>query len=138
MSTTSTNTKLYYKTSQMSAYSELLYLMDVPDMGCTPDKVDVTVLTDTVRKYIYGLKEYGDLSFKFLYDNTSATSNYRILKGLQDTNTVANFKVSYPDGTSHSFDALVSVIMNSTDINGALTFRCNMTTQSDISTTNPA
>jgi len=132
------NTRMYYKAGIMTEYTELPYLMEVPEMGGTPEKIDVTVLTDTVKKYMHGIKDMGDFIFKFLYDNSDTTSNYRILKGLQDENTAAQFKLSYPDGTNHLFTALPAVKMDAAAINGALTFSCTMSLQSDITVENPS
>ena len=131
------NTKMYYK-SGSAEFVELEYLMEVPEFGGTPEKVDVTVLPDAVKKYVPGIKDLGDLVFKFLYDNTTATSNYRVLKGLADSNTSATFKIEYPDGTAHQFDAVPAVKMDAGAINGALTFSTTMLLQSDITVTNPA
>jgi hypothetical protein len=111
--------------------------MEVPELGSTPEKIDVTTLADKVKKYIPGIKDYGDLVYKFLYDNTNANSNYRVLKGMDDAGTKATFKLDYPDGTSHQFDAIPSVKLDSGAINGALTFSATMMLQSDIEITNP-
>ena len=134
---TANNTKMFYKAGASAQYTELELLMEVPELGATPEKIDVTVLTDSVKRYVNGIKDFGDLVFKFLYDNTSAASNYRVLKGLQDAETEASFKISYPDGTNHEFSATVSVKMDAGSINGALTFSCTMNVQSDITVTNP-
>lgn len=45
--------------------------------------MDVTTLADNAKRYINGIKDYGDLDFKFLYDNASEGANYRIVKGLE-------------------------------------------------------
>ena len=129
-------TKLSYRTGS-SAFKEIEYLMEVPELGGTPEKIDVTTLSDKVKKYIPGNKDYGDLVFKFLYDNTDANSNYRVLKGMDDAVTTATFKLAYPDGTSHQFDAIPSVKLDSGAINGALTFSATMMLQSDIEISNP-
>lgn len=131
------NTKISYK-STGDSFTELEYLMEVPEFGGTPEKIDVTVLSDSVKKYIPGIKDLGDLVFKFLYDNSTEQSNYRVLKGLADANTTATFKLEYPDGTAHQFDAIPAVKMDAGAINGALTFSCTMAIQSDITVTNPA
>lgn len=131
------NTKMYCK-SGADEFTELEYLMEVPEFGGTPEKVDVTVLSDSVKKYVPGIKDLGDLVFKFLYDNSTETSNYRVLKDLADLNTTATFKIEYPDGTTHEFDAVPAVKMDAGAINGALTFSATMVLQSDITVTNPA
>lgn len=132
----SKDTTLSYKASG-STYTELEHLMEVPEMGGDPEKIEVTTLSDEVKKYINGVKDLGDLTFKFLYDNETETSNYRVLKGLQDANKVAEFKVEYPDGTGHEFGAFVNVKMDAAAVNAAMTFTVGMSLQSDITVTNP-
>lgn len=130
------DTTLSYKTDA-STFVELEHLMEVPELGGDPEKVEVTTLKDGVKKYINGVKDLGDLAFKFLYDNETVDSNYRILKGLQDANVPADFKVEYPDGTGHAFSAFVNVKMDAAAVNAAMTFTVSMSLQSDIVVTNP-
>lgn len=129
-------TKLSYKTGE-GAFTEIELLMEVPELGGDPEQIDVTTLADSVKKYIPGVKDLGDLQFNFLYDNSGATSNYRILKGLQNNNTLATYKVEYPDGAAHQFDAYVSVKMDAAAVNAALTFTATFSLQSDIEVTDP-
>ena len=129
-------TKLSYRTGS-NAFTDIEYLMEVPELGGTPEKIDITTLSDKVKRYLPGNKDYGDLVFKFLYDNTDATANYRVLKGMGDAGTTATFKIAYPDGTSHQFDAIPSVKLDSGTVNGALTFSATMMLQSDIEISNP-
>jgi len=129
-------TKFSYKESG-NAFIEIPYLMEVPEFGGAPEKIDVTTLGDSVKKYIPGIKDYGDLVFKFLYDNSTATSNFRVLKKLEDAGATAAFQIQYPDNTAHQFDAIPSVKMDAGAVNGALTFSVSMLLQSDIKITNP-
>ena len=131
------DTTLSYKTGSGGTFKEIDLLMEVPEMGGDPEKVEVTTLKDSVKKYIPGIRDLGDLAFKFLYDNSGATSNYRVLRGLQEANEIATFKVEYPDGTAHQFDAYVNVKMDSAAVNAAMTFTASMSLQSDIDVTNP-
>ena len=132
------NTKISYKASaQATTFTELEYLMEVPEFGGAPEKIDVTTLADKVKQYVPGTKDLGDLVFKFLYDNSSETANYRVLKKMEDDGTAATFKIEYPDGTAHQFDAIPSVKMDAGTLNGALTFSATMVLQSDITVTNP-
>ena len=66
-------------------YEVLDGLQEVPSLGGTPDKVEVTTLSDASRRYIKGIKDYGDLTFKFLYQNDTTTSNFRVLRGLEES-----------------------------------------------------
>ena len=136
MAFSANQTKLSYK-SEGSTFTEISYLMEVPEFGGTPEKIDVTTLSDTTKKYIPGTKDFGDLVFKFLYDNSGEGTNYRVLKALDDENKVATFKIEYPDGTTHQFDAIPAVKMDAGALNGALTFSATMMLQSEIEITNP-
>jgi len=138
MAYSANQTKLSYMRGNEGSFTEILYLMEVPEFGGTPEKIDVTTLSDTSKKYIPGIKDYGDLVFKFLYDNTGSTSNYRVLKGLEDNGITATFKLLYPDGTAHQFNAIPSVKLDAGAINGALTFSATMMLQSDIAVSNPS
>ena len=131
-------TKLGYRTGATGTFTDIPMLMEVPEFGGTPEKIDVTVLSDSTKSYVSGMKDYGDLVFKFLYDNSTATSNYRVLKGFADNGTSVYFQLSYPDNTAHVFQAIPAVKMDAGAVNGALTFSCTMTLQSDITLTNPA
>lgn len=118
-------------------------LMEIPDLGGTPEKVDVTTLADGSYKYINGLADYGDLAFKFLYDNSTKDSNYRILEQIcrevgPKTNMIAKVTVTFPDGTIFKFDCLPSITIDGAGVNTALTFTLNCALQSDIKVTHPA
>ncbi|MFD1954299.1 phage tail tube protein [Paenibacillus thailandensis] len=133
----SKGTKLSYTSATVTTPTEIKDMLEVPEMGGDPEQVDVTTLANSVRQYIPGVKDYGDLAFTFLYDNSSATSNFRILKGLQESGETASFTLEYPDGTKHEFDAQVNVKMGSTAVNGALQFTATFYLQSDIDITDP-
>ena len=136
MAYSANETTLSYKTT-LPTFTVIPLLMEVPEIGGAVEKIDITTLSDKVKKYIPGIKDYGDLVFKFLYDNSGTGSNFRLLKGMEDAGTKAAFKIDYPDGTAHQFDAIPSVKMDAGAINGALTFSVTMLLQSDIEVANP-
>lgn len=127
---------LSYKKSG-STYTELEGLQEVPELGGEKEKIEITTLSDTAKRYRNGIKDYGDLAYKFLYDNSTATSNYRVLKGFDDNDSVVEFKITYPDGTGHAFSAQVGVKLDGVAVNGIMTFTANLSLQSDLTTTNP-
>lgn len=129
--------KLSYKTTG-ETYTELIGLKEVPEMGNEPEKVENTCLTDTVKKYEYGIGDPGDLEFKFKYDNSSASSPYRILREFADNKTAVEFEEVFPDGTKFEWTAQVNVKLSGGGVNGVLEFTLKMALQSDISVVDPA
>lgn len=118
-----------------TSFTEISNLQEIPSLGGTPDKVDVTCLADGNKKYINGLVDYGDLAFKFLYDNSSETSNYRVLKSLTGIN---HFKITFPDNTTFEFTGECSCSLDAASVNAALTFTANIALNSEIEVTNPS
>lgn len=127
MAYSANKTKIEYLNG--STFEEIELLMEVPELGGDAEKIDITTLQDDVKKHIKGIKDMGDLAFKFLYESGD-NSNYALLKGLEGE--VATFRVVYPDDSTHRFDAYPSVKMDAGSINGALTFTCSMALQTDI------
>lgn len=132
----SKDAKLSSKTGAESQYEELPLLMEMPEMGGTPEKVDVTTLADASRKYIDGVKDYGNLAFKFLYENVEGSA-FRTLRGYEEAGTIADYKVELPDGTGFAFSGQVSVKIDSASVNAALTFTATISLNSDMVITNP-
>ena len=128
---------LSYKKDSSSSYEVLDGLQEVPSLGGTPDKVEVTTLADASRRYIKGIKDYGDLTFKFLYQNDTETSNFRILRGLEESGKVIEWKVEFPDGTGFAFSGECSVAPSDGAVNAAITFNLTISLNSDIAVTNP-
>lgn len=126
---------LSYKKSE--TYEVIHNLQSVPAFGGAAEKVDVTTLEDGNYKYINGIKDFGDMAFGFLYDNTAETSNYRICRGLEEAGKVVDWKVSFPDGTSFEFSGEASTTIEEGSVNAAVTFTLNITLNSDITVTNP-
>ena len=129
---------LSYKTSNSgSTYKEIAGLQECPELGGSADNVDVTTLADGNYKYIQGIKDFGDLAFTFLYDNSGTDSNYRVLRGFEDAGTVVNWQVKFPDNTTFSFSGQVATATGSAAVNAAITFTATITLNSDIVVGNP-
>lgn len=127
---------LSYKKGQ--DYVEITNLQEVPELGGAAERVDVTTLADANYKYINGIKDFGELAFKFLYDNSGAESNYRVLRGLEEAEEMVEWKVAFPDETAFTFSGQVSTAIDSAAVNAVLTFTANITLNSDIAVQHPA
>lgn len=117
--------------------SELTGLKEIPELGGEPEKVENTTLADTAKQYEYGITDYGDLEFKFKYENSSATSPYRVLRGLAAAKTKAEFELDLIDGTKFAWSAIPNVKLGGGGVNGAIEFTLSMALQSDITVTDP-
>ena len=126
---------LSYKKDQ--TFVEIKNLQECPELGGAAERVDITTLADGNYKYINGIKDFGELAFKFLYDNSGAESNYRILRGLEEAESMVEWKVTFPDNTEFTFSGQVSTAIDSAAVNAALTFTANITLNSDIAVKHP-
>lgn len=136
--TLSKGIKLSYKaSSEAPTFTELTNLQEIPELGGTSEKVDVTVLSDASKKYIDGIKDYGELAFKFLYDNAGTSSSYRILQGLEGSATATVFQVTLPDTTSFEFSGFVTTKIDGAGVGAALTFTATISLNSEIEVTHP-
>ena len=110
-------------------------LQSIPSLGGTPDKVDITTLADAARHYMNGIKDYGDLAFKFLYipaDSTASVAcNYTTVKAFDDDEEHACV-VTLADNTAFEFDATIVPSLDEAEVNQALTFTVNCGLTSDI------
>ena len=121
-----------------SNYEVIANLQECPELGGTAENVEVTTLADGNKKYIKGIKDFGELAFKFLYDNSGAESNYRIVRGLEEAGNIVEWKLTFPDNTTFAFSGEVTTPIDSAAVNAALTFTATITLNSDITVTNPS
>lgn len=98
-------------------------LQSIPSLGGEPEKVDVTTLSDMERRYITGIKDYGELEFSFLYiaGEGSAESNYALAKA-HEGDTSQTITLTLRTGVTFSIPGTVAVALNEANINEAYTF----------------
>ena len=118
--------------------AEVPNLQEIPDLGGSADQVDVTTLADGAYMYINGIKSYGTLDFTFLYDNSSAESNYRVIRAAEEDESAHEVKVEFPDGTTFEMTGMISATITGAGVNAALQFTATVNLQSDITVTNPS
>ena len=123
-------------TSGTPSYTEIPDLKELPDLGAEPELVDNTALGDSIVRKEIGIGDSGDMEFVFRYDNTSATSSYRIAKGIDDS-TKRAFQVQLHDGTTFSFHAYSSVRVSGGGVNDPIEFVLTLALQSDITIADP-
>ena len=121
-----------------STYADLAGLKEIPEIGGDAEKVDVTTLADTAKQFEFGITDYGDLEFSFKYDNSSATSPYRVLREHAASKTKLDFQLILPDSTKFTWSAIPNVKLGGGGVNGAIDFKLTMALQSSIVVADPA
>ena len=108
-------------------YTVLTNLMEIPEIGNgEKEMIDVTVLTDEVKKSIAGLGDSAQtLAFKFLYEK----EQFQTLAAMEES---MDWQVSMPDGISATFTATPAVRFDSAAPNAALTYTLNLSVESAI------
>ena len=124
----SKGTKLSVATVPQSgdpSYKSLYGLYSVPEMGGTPETIDVTNLDDATKRSILGIQDLGSLEFEFYAteDEIDTSSQIRdtwnILRGYQTAGTALMWKLEYPDGEGFTWQGKCSVRRTSQGINEA-------------------
>lgn len=128
---------LEYKTKGETTYTKLLGLKEIPEMGVDPEKVENTTLEDKTKQYEMGIGDPGDLTYKFKYENTSATSPYRVLRKHEEAGDILSFKETLKDGTTTEFDGQISLKRTGGGVNGVIEFDLNIALASELKITDP-
>lgn len=113
-------------------YQNLVGLKEVPEFGIEPEKIENTTLADKVKKYEFGIGDAGELEYKFAYDNTTATSPYRVLRNAADNKEKLYFEQTYPDNTKVTFEGQVSVKLGGGGVNSVIEFTLKIALQSEL------
>lgn len=128
----SKGTKVFVKSATVTDYVELTNLISTPAMGGQPNKIDVTNLSSGTKQTINGIKDPGDVAYKFYYVNASdSTSAYNILRKMELAGEIGSFKQVYPDGSGKTFDAEISTSIDETGVDAAITFTANLGLQGE-------
>lgn len=119
--------KLSYKANGGATFTELTNLMEIPEISNgEKEMIDVTVLTDDVKKSIAGLGDSAQtLAFKFLY----VKEQFNTLAALDSS---IDWKVEMPDGVNATFTGTPAVKFDSAAPNAALTYTLSIGVESKI------
>lgn len=99
---------MYKSTTSATAYTKLIDIKNFPDLGGEPERIDVTTLSDGVRKYIPGIQDLSSFSFNCNY----IPADYQKINGMAGTEyefsiwvgaTTSNNE-NVPDGSNGKWD----------------------------------
>lgn len=136
---------LSYSTSSSGTYTPLYSITSVPDLGGDPEQIDVTTIYDGMRKNIPGVKGNDNMEFNGLRGKWGAPNaqtsalvdEYGALAALSET-TAYYWKLTYPDGSTHTWGAYPRVRQNGFGVNEALGYTLVLTVITDITYTAPS
>ena len=122
---------------------------DIPALGASPEKIDVTTLADESRKYINGIKDYGDLEFSCIFEEKAPADSlekygdaapllYADLRAYEVANAEHTIKVVVPasekggEDLEIEFKGRIAVAMAEFAVNAAITFTLSVALSSEI------
>ena len=113
--------------SGSDSFEQLTDLQEIPELGNnSPERIDVTVLSDGAKKSIAGLADTAqDLAFKFLYKK----AQFETLAAMEGSH---EWRVTLPDGTIATFFATPSVKLAGVGVSAALTYTLSLSVESEI------
>jgi hypothetical protein len=132
-------TKLSVCSTQAGTYQWLYGLSKVPDFSFEADKVEVTNLSDTNKRYVPGIIDLGEPEFEFFNDNsategdiTKLMNSYKALRAYEKSGTAPWFKIVYPDGSGFQWQSYIVTTRTGGGTGDALQFKCKMLFKSNI------
>lgn len=131
-------TLLGYRVPGTENYTDLPNLKTVPDIDNEKEKVENTPITATNKRYEYGVGDYGDMEYTFVYEGNKENTTYRMLREYADSNTILEFQETWTDGTKFSYAAIPSIgFKRGGGTNTVVDLSVKMALQSDIAVTDP-
>lgn len=116
---------MYKATESATSYSKLVDIKSYPDLGGSPETIEVTTLSDWMQKFVDGVQSSDSKQFTANYDK----DDYSTIEGLEGTEHsfsvwlggTKNGDSSTPTGAhgKFSFKGKISVYVNGGDVNAA-------------------
>ena len=110
------------------SYKKLYGLFNVPEMGGTPEMIDVTNLEDAMKRNIPGIGDTGTLDFEFyateseIDTSSQIRDTWNILRGYQTAGDTMMWKLEYPDGEGFTWKGKCTVRRQAVGVNSAIKF----------------
>ena len=95
-------------------------------------------MKDSMKKTVPGVQDTKAFEVTFLFDNSAADSDYRVLKKVQDAGKPVNIEVAFPDGTKFAAAGYVSVMVSGAKVDELVSAKLTVNLQSDWTVTDPA
>ena len=138
MAISSYNVVLKTSDTASGSYTKLVDIKDFPDLGSAPDTIEVTTLSDKMKRYVQGLQDTG--SFEFTYNYTK--DDFTKVAALDD-NATHYFELDFGnDGAggegSFYFAGQVSTYVSGAGTGAVVEAKIIVTCDSEVKTTKPS
>ncbi|MCD7886209.1 MAG: phage tail protein [Clostridiales bacterium] len=117
--------------------NKLNYVTEFADIGGSPSELDATCMKDSMKHYVPGVQDTKSYEVTYLFDNTDASSDFRVLKALQDAGSIVPIVVEFSDGTKQSSTGYVNTYTVGAKVDELITAKAVLMLQSDWTVTNP-
>jgi hypothetical protein len=107
------------------------------DLGASPNMLDATKLTDTVKVNKPGVQELPAWVVTYLFNNNESTSDFRVLQALADAGAAVPVEVDFPDGTKFTNTGIPTNYAVGGQVNQMQTAKCEFALQGAWTVTNP-
>ena len=114
------------------------YVTEIGDIGAVPSALDATCMKDSMKHSVPGVQDTKAFEVTYLFDNSAADSDYRVLRALQEAGSVATVTVTFPDGTAYAASGYVNTYVSGSKVDELISAKLNISLQSDWTVTNPA
>lgn len=107
------------------------------DLGASPNLLDATKLTDTVKVNVPGVQELPAWVVTYLFNNNNNDSDFRTLQTLSAAGTAVAVEVDMPDGTKFTNTGIPTNYAVGGQVNQMQTAKCEFALQGAWTVTNP-
>lgn len=106
--------------------NELNFVTSIGDIGGETSSLDATCLKDKMSKSVPGVQKNDGFNIEFLYDNTDAQSDYRVIKSFEGE--IVPIVVDFPDGTKFTNSGYVNAKINGAKVDELIgaTAKCDL------------
>lgn len=118
--------------------SALNYVTEIGDLGSKPSTLDATCFKNASKVNVQGVKDAQEFEITYLYDNSDAKSDYRVLKALEKAKTEADVVVTLPDGTEFSSSGTVATYVTGAKVDSLIEAKAIIYLSADWDVTDPA
>lgn len=116
----------------------LHHVTRIGTIGGAPNMLDATCMADTMKHSVLGVRDAGSFEIDYLYDNSDATSDYRVLKALETAGDAVAVEITVADGTKFASTGYVSNSVEGAAVDELWKAKLTVALQADWTVTNPA